>query len=89
LVVDRTEPQDPDPAPHLLVVIHSETISTHTVTSDEAIEHHLVESTVNDHSLQELEVEIKQAIFHLLVVAEDMPLGNGLQLVAEMIMLSP
>lgn len=43
--------QDPAPAPHLLlVVMHFGTTSTHTVMSDEAIEHHLVASIANDHS---------------------------------------
>jgi hypothetical protein len=87
LVADHTEPQGPVPAPHLLLVVMLfETISTHTVTSAEAIERRLAESTANDLFLLGLEAEIKEALSPLLAAAaeeEDMLLENDLQLVVE------
>ena len=80
LVVDPTEPQDRDPVPPLLIVTHFEIISTHTVMSEEAIEHHRVESTANVRFLPESEAEIRPVPSHLLVVAEDMLLEIALQL---------
>lgn len=89
LVVDPIEPQDLDPAPHLLLAaIPFETISTLTVTSDEAIEHHLVESTASGHFHQELGAEIKQALSRLLAAVEDMLLENDLQFGPETTMLN-
>ena len=84
-MADLTEPQDLDPAPHLLLVaMLFETISTHTVMSDGGIGRHLVESTANDHSLPEDEEEIKQALSPLLVAAEDTLLETALLVVVEM-----